>query len=83
MSIPITSLKFPVITAVSQSSTRSKDWDDILTAHADENLARTWTMKDKRVGDHIFKVEKEKKRKGVPEGVVKVSCLSREVACYH
>ena len=71
LSIPITSLKFPPITALSYSTTRSKDWDDILTAHTDEAVARTWTLKDKRVGKHVFSVSGEKK-KGATVGSVKV-----------
>ena len=71
LSIPITSLKFPAVTAISYSTTRAKDWDDILTAHTDEAVARTWTMKDKRVGKHVFNVNIEKK-KGATVGSVKV-----------
>ncbi|KAL7283597.1 hypothetical protein ACG7TL_003032 [Trametes sanguinea] len=71
LSIPITSLKFPPISSLSYSTTRTKDWDDILTAHTDEAVARTWTMKDKRVGKHVFTVTGEKK-KGAAVGSVKV-----------
>ncbi|RPD66386.1 Utp21-domain-containing protein [Lentinus tigrinus ALCF2SS1-7] len=74
LSIPIASLKFPPITALSYSTTRSKDWDDILTAHTDEAVARSWTMKDKRVGKHVFKVSGEKK--GATVGSVKAVCVS-------
>ncbi|KAL4246072.1 Utp21-domain-containing protein [Abortiporus biennis] len=65
LSIPIASLKFPSITAISYSSTRSKDWDDILTAHSEEAFARTWTMKDKRLGQHTFSVAPESKKDAV------------------
>ncbi|KAI0748597.1 Utp21-domain-containing protein [Daedaleopsis nitida] len=75
LSIPITSLKFPTITTLSHSTIRTKDWDDILTAHADEAVARTWTMKDKRAGKHVFNVAREKK-KGATVGSVKAVCVS-------
>lgn len=71
LSIPIASLKFPAISALSYSTIRTKDWDDILTAHTDEAVARSWTMKDKRVGKHVFTVAGEKK-KGAAIGSVKV-----------
>ncbi|KAI0372915.1 Utp21-domain-containing protein [Pilatotrama ljubarskyi] len=75
LSIPIASLKFPPISALSYSTTRSKDWDDILTAHTDEAVARTWTMKDKRLGKHVFTVAGEKK-KGIAVGSVKAVCVT-------
>ncbi|CDO73537.1 hypothetical protein BN946_scf185014.g7, partial [Trametes cinnabarina] len=75
LSIPITSLKFPPISALSYSTTRTKDWDDILTAHTDEAVARTWTMKDKRLGKHVFTVTEEKK-KGAVIGSVKAVCVT-------
>ncbi|KAH9945893.1 Utp21-domain-containing protein [Epithele typhae] len=74
LSIPIASLKFPAPTAISSSTTRSKDWDDILTAHTDEAVARTWSMKDKRVGKHVFTVAGEKKKTTV--GSVKAVCVT-------
>ena len=61
MSIPIASLKFPAVNNISYSTTRAKDWDDILTAHTDEAVARTWTMKDKRIGKHVFNVSTRNK----------------------
>ncbi|KAH9857144.1 Utp21-domain-containing protein [Lenzites betulinus] len=75
LSIPIASLKFPTISALSYSPTRTKDWDDILTAHTDEAVARTWTMKDKRVGKHIFTIAGDKK-KGALVGSVKAVCVT-------
>lgn len=76
LSIPIASLKFPAISALSYSTIRTKDWDDILTAHTDEAVARSWTMKDKRVGKHVFTVAGEKK-KGAAIGSVKVRISPR------
>ncbi|KAG2084691.1 WD40-repeat-containing domain protein [Suillus discolor] len=70
LSKPLTSLKFPPITSISCSSTRSKDWDDVLTAHADEMCVRSWTVLNKRVGKHTFNSAESSKRKS-PSGVVK------------
>lgn len=72
LSIPLTSLKFPPIIGLSYSTTRTKDWDDILTAHADETFARTWSMKDKKLGKHTFGFGTEGK-KASTSGAVKVS----------
>ncbi|KAJ3492092.1 hypothetical protein NLI96_g199 [Meripilus lineatus] len=62
LSIPITSLKYPPITSLSYSSTRSKDWDDILTSHTEESFCRSWTMKEKKVGKFTLSVAPEGKR---------------------
>ncbi|OBZ69349.1 U3 small nucleolar RNA-associated protein 21 [Grifola frondosa] len=75
LSIPIASLKLPPVTSMSYSSTRAKDWDDILTAHADEAVAHTWTMKDKKLGKYTFKLAGERS-KWATEGFVKAVCVS-------
>jgi hypothetical protein len=54
LSIPLASLKLPPITALSYSTTRMKDWDDILTTHANETVARTWTMLGKKIGKYAL-----------------------------
>lgn len=56
-SVPVSSLKLPAITSLSWSATRSKDWDDILTVHSDYEPARSWSMQNKRLGKHVFKLE--------------------------
>ncbi|KAI0934749.1 hypothetical protein AcV5_006491 [Taiwanofungus camphoratus] len=75
LSIPITSLKFPSITSLSYSTTRAKEWDDIITAHAEETFARTWTMKDKKLGKYTFSVAGGGK-KATSVGAVKAVCVS-------
>jgi U3 small nucleolar RNA-associated protein 21 len=35
---------------VAYSSTRSKDWEDVLTAHTGETFARTWSVREKKLG---------------------------------
>lgn len=52
LSIPLASLKFPPVASISYSTSRTKDWDDIVTAHTDEPFARTWTMLGKKVGKY-------------------------------
>ncbi|KAG6829189.1 hypothetical protein H0H92_005389 [Tricholoma furcatifolium] len=79
LSIPIASLKFPPITSISYSSTRSKDWDDILTAHSEETFARSWTMLNKKLGKHTFGFNdavKGKSKERPPLGSVKAVCVT-------
>lgn len=61
-------LKFPPITALSSSSTRSKDWEDVLTAHAEDSTARTWRVQDKRLGQSEFELEED--------GAVQAVCVT-------
>ncbi|KAI0086197.1 Utp21-domain-containing protein [Irpex rosettiformis] len=75
LSIPIASLKLPPITTMSFSTIRTKDWDDILTGHTDETFARTWTMRDKKLGKHTFALSGEGKKAPAP-GSVKATCIS-------
>lgn len=72
LSAPIASLKFPPIVAMSHSTGRAKDWDDIVTAHSDEGPVRSWSLLNKKHGKHSFKFDMEQKRKGPPIGSVKV-----------
>ncbi|KAF6763843.1 Utp21 specific WD40 associated putative domain-containing protein [Ephemerocybe angulata] len=87
LSLPVASLKFPPITSLSYSPARAKDWDDILTAHADETFARTWTMQSKRLGKYTLgfadddsaasKIKAELKGKGKATlGSVKSTCVT-------
>ena len=79
LSTPVANLKLPPITQLSYSSTRSKDWDDVLSAHKHESVARTWTIRDKKLGKWVLNVneaagtkEKSKKKKNTSVGSVKV-----------
>ncbi|KAH9484417.1 U3 small nucleolar RNA-associated protein 21-like protein [Psilocybe cubensis] len=81
LSIPLASLKFPPITSLSYSSTRSKDWDDIITAHADETFARTWTMQGKRLGKYSLGFVDDPKAKGKERGVVGAAKAVCVTAC--
>ncbi|KAG6885879.1 hypothetical protein C0993_008398 [Termitomyces sp. T159_Od127] len=79
LSIPLASLKFPPITSMSYSTTRSKDWDDILTAHSEETFARSWTMLNKKLGKHNFGFNDTVKGKSKERpllGSVKAVCVT-------
>ncbi|GMK53974.1 hypothetical protein CspeluHIS016_0105600 [Cutaneotrichosporon spelunceum] len=56
LGVSVDNLKYPPITAMSSSSIRSKDWEDVLTAHAEDASARTWRVADKRLGQWEFEV---------------------------
>ncbi|KAK1925552.1 WD-repeat protein [Papiliotrema laurentii] len=60
-------LKLAPITAMSSSSTRAKDWEDVLTAHADEQGARTWRVLDSRIGAWVLEME---------QGAVQAVCVT-------
>ncbi|CAE6502464.1 unnamed protein product [Rhizoctonia solani] len=83
LAIPVSHLKLPAITSLAYSSTRSKDWEDVLTAHTSETFARTWSVRDKKLGKwSMGGAEKAKgvsaKGKGVDVslGAVKAVCVS-------
>ncbi|KAG6908774.1 hypothetical protein DXG01_003386 [Tephrocybe rancida] len=79
LSIPLASLKFPPVTSISYSSARSKDWDDILTAHSEETFARSWTMLNKKLGKYNFGFNdtvKAKSKERAPLGSVKAVCVT-------
>ena len=82
LSAPIASLKFPPIVAISHSTARAKDWDDIITAHSDEGFARAWSLLNKKHGKHSFKFDTDGGRKGPPIGSVKVYNLIHVLALY-
>ncbi|KAF7304957.1 WD-REPEATS-REGION domain-containing protein [Mycena kentingensis (nom. inval.)] len=78
LSIPVASLKFPPITSISYSSSRAKDWDDIMTSHTDETFARTWSMQNKKLGKHSlgFASVKGKAKAAAALGSVKSVCVT-------
>jgi len=75
LSIPLASLKFPPITTLSFSSARAKDWDDVITTHADETFVRTWNVLGKKLGKHSLGFVDGTKKKG-PVGSAKVRMTS-------
>ncbi|KAK0544166.1 rRNA-processing protein utp21 [Tilletia horrida] len=50
LSLPLSSLKLAPAADLAFSTTRSRDWDDVLSAHTGSATAHTWTVKDKRMG---------------------------------
>ncbi|KAF8809021.1 Utp21-domain-containing protein [Phlegmacium glaucopus] len=81
LSIPLASLKFPPVVSISYSSSRAKDWDDIVTAHTDEPFTRTWTMLGKRVGKHSLGLADSHKSKNKGKdlgniGSIKAVCVT-------
>jgi U3 small nucleolar RNA-associated protein 21 len=48
----VNELKLPPITCMASSETRQRDWDNIITGHANDAVARTWEMKRKALGNH-------------------------------
>ena len=80
LSTPITSLKFPPVVAMSHSTGRAKDWDDIVTSHTDEGFAKSWSLLNKRHGKHSFKFDVDEGKKGLSIGSVKVCGLPRILA---
>lgn len=67
LGVSVDNLKYPPVTAMSSSSIRSKDWEDVLTAHSEDSSARTWRVQDKRLGAWEF---------GVAEGDVQAVCVT-------
>lgn len=47
---PLVSLKLPPTTSLSHSSTRTRDWDDLLTTHSGVPHAQPWSLRNQRVG---------------------------------
>ena len=43
--------RLPRVSAMSYSSARSRDWDDLVTIHQNEAVARTWSVQNKRKGN--------------------------------
>ncbi|WRT67784.1 uncharacterized protein IL334_004758 [Kwoniella shivajii] len=69
LGVTVDHLKYPQITAISSSSIRSKDWEDVVTAHADDAIARTWRVQEKRLGPWTFEMEN-----GVAQAVSVTAC---------
>eukprot|EP00842_Homolaphlyctis_polyrhiza_P001778 jgi/Hompol1/2600/HPOL_006068-RA len=50
--VHIDALKFPVITDFSASCVR--EWDNVVTCHANQTVARTWNFERKALGKHVL-----------------------------
>ncbi|THH10776.1 hypothetical protein EW145_g1083 [Phellinidium pouzarii] len=73
-------LKLPPITQISFSFARSKDWDDVMTAHKQECVARTWTVREKKLGKWVLNLYEAGsatgKKKKASTGAVRAVCVS-------
>ncbi|KAL1735373.1 Utp21 specific WD40 associated putative domain-containing protein [Schizophyllum commune] len=58
--------KLAPITSLASSTAHAKDWDDVVTAHAGDRFARTWSTQNKRLGKYALE----------GEGVVKATALT-------
>lgn len=67
LGVPPSSLKLPLITSIAYSTSRSKDWDDVVTTHAGESRGRSWSVEGKRIGKWTM----------VADGPVQVSRLCK------
>ncbi|KAG8713637.1 hypothetical protein FRC08_013011 [Ceratobasidium sp. 394] len=83
LAIPVSHLKLPAITSLSYSSTRSKDWEDVLTSHTGETFARTWSVQNKKLGkwsmggtERAKGVSAKGKGTDISLGEVKAVCVS-------
>ena len=55
---------------VGSASSIKREWDDILTIHAGEDVSRTWSVENKRLGKHRFNLE------GADTGPAKATCVT-------
>ncbi|KAH8116880.1 WD40 repeat-like protein [Phellopilus nigrolimitatus] len=81
LSTPVANLKLPPITQLAFSSARAKDWDDVLTVHKQESVARTWTVREKKLGKWVLNLNEadagKNKKKGNPSvGAARAVCIS-------
>ncbi|CAB4256179.1 similar to Saccharomyces cerevisiae YLR409C UTP21 Subunit of U3-containing 90S preribosome and Small Subunit (SSU) processome complexes [Maudiozyma barnettii] len=61
--------KFEEIVSMAIENTRLGEWENVITAHKNEKFARTWDMRNKRVGRWTFKT--------TDDGFVKSVALSQ------
>lgn len=74
LSKPLISLKAPPTTSLSHSSTRSRDWDDLITTHSGSSYAETWSVRNQRKGRHQLAATASEKVNNLGEATT--SCLS-------
>ncbi|KAA1120251.1 hypothetical protein PGT21_037312 [Puccinia graminis f. sp. tritici] len=77
LAVPVSSLRLLPITNMSHSTSRSKDWDDLLTCHEGSASGRTWSVQNKRIGKHSFSLIEKKSFQLDPQGeIAKCVCVS-------
>ena len=72
MALDAASLKLPPVASLSFSTTRSRDWDDVLTTHREDRFARTWSVRDKRMNTTPLGAVRGKRERAVATA----SCVS-------
>lgn len=71
---PLLSLKLSPVTSLSYSSTRSQDWDDLVTTHSSVSYAQSWSTRNQRMGKVHLPSSTEGKNAEVLEATT--SCMS-------
>lgn len=72
LAVEASSLKLQPATSLSYSTLRSRDWDDVLTTHAGDRYAHTWTVRDKHMNKALLSVVRSKRS----TAVATASCVS-------
>ncbi|PKI85082.1 hypothetical protein MVES_001224 [Malassezia vespertilionis] len=74
LALDATSFKRAPIASLSYSTTRSRDWDDVLTAHANDRFAHTWTVRDKHMNKAPLSAAPSKKHAAVATAACVSAC---------
>lgn len=72
LAVEASSLKLTPTTSLSYSTLRSRDWDDVLTTHANDKHAHTWTVRNKHMNPNTLNVARSKRS----SAVATTSCVS-------
>ncbi|MBW0470269.1 hypothetical protein O181_009984 [Austropuccinia psidii MF-1] len=73
----VSSLRMLPISDLSYSTSRSKDWDDLLTSHEGSSQAKSWSVPNKRIGKHSFSIiEKKSFQLDPPDEIARCVCVS-------
>jgi U3 small nucleolar RNA-associated protein 21 len=59
---PVISLKLSPAFSIAHSSTRTRDWDDLVTVHAGLPFAQSWSTRNSKMGEHKMRSTKLDKR---------------------
>ncbi|KAI9612198.1 hypothetical protein H4Q26_008292 [Puccinia striiformis f. sp. tritici PST-130] len=77
LAVPVLSLRLLPITSMSHSTSRSKDWDNLVTCHKGSAQGRTWSVQNKRIGKHSFSLIEKKSFQLDPQTeITKCVCVS-------
>lgn len=74
LAVEASSLKLTPATSMSFSTLRSRDWDDVLTTHAGDRNAHTWTVRNKRMNTAVLNVARSKKSNAVATASCMTAC---------